>query len=1305
MKLLGIVLLWFVLLCLLGLASCTLALYMGWPLWIAAAIFFGCIGLYFLFKFLRRLYIVMRSRSRLAQSTALNRVQTDRSANPETLLTRKWKAAVATLRRSNLRKLGNPLYALPWYMVIGRTGTGKTTALTRARLSSPIQKVSQSARIEQTVNYDWWYFDQAVVIDCAGRYVDAQDIDQDRREWELGLDLLARYRPREGLDGLVLALSADRLAAPDPDGLIEEGRVVRARIEQLIQMFGKRFPIYVLVTKCDQLYGMEAWAQQLPPQALEQAMGYLSTAIDQGSEIQFLDQAFDSIVGRLHQLRIALVARSNTVSAELLMFPNELEALKPKLAAFLKACLADNPYLERPLLRGIFFSSGQQEGGAVSALLGDRLPPVPAHASANTGLFLHDFFGRVLPRDRHSARPAALRNPWRRTTQQIGLAAWVLLTVAFGIVLSTAFVADLNTLSLIRATYPYDAGYDGRIEDDAAILDRVRNAQVQIDESRRGWPTRWVTLDSELDRLDQTLKQRYVEAYRRHAVPTLLRNQQDDLTRVAASDPDNEMAGLIRDQVRTINLLRARQNGADLRTLAAMPLPEPQARYTPVLNQQLQQAMLAELAWSPSNDAYLGAQVRAHQTLLTQDAYADPQMSWLLGLVPDSGAIAPVTAAGFWAASVRTDVGDAASASASPKVAAAFTASGYAAIENFLDEMQKSVDDVAAFQIHRSAFEQWYREQRVLAWQDFVLQFPDAQTMLAGEAAWRAAMGAMGTVQGPYFGVLARLNEEFKDYPEQNLPGWLLLDRNYQQLREQATRLGAANQAVKLAGALDSVGGKAVRQTLAGSPQLGGATIRNNLSAVDTLNLYLSELGKLDADAVTGSGKDYQLAADFHQYASDPAAKPSAIQSAFQRLARLKTLIGNDDAASEPVWRLIGGPLAFTVSYVEQQASCELQKNWQANVLWPLQGLTDKASILDQLYGAKGSVWTFADGPAKPFLARDAKRYRAVETLGFSVPFTDAFLPMLNTAVDQRVNQLVAQQRADVDKQNAQIQAQQDQLQLQQAQAQLDQALAAAKQKVEAANAQALPLTITAQPTGVNPDAKVKPYATTLTIQCAAGAQTLNNFNFPVSTNFAWSPAQCGEVLLQIKIGDQVLSKKYPGALGVARFIADFRAGSHTFSAGDFPGAGAALDALNVQHIIVRYTFEGQDAVLNVGQQFDAYEKLQKDSALASQRLQAQLAELAQQNLQQKLMVPPLPPTTPAAVGVPVVQQIGVCWNRAAMRPPTQDVTTTIDQLVRAAVPAAPAIPPAVLQAPLPPALAPVPAPGAPPASQVAPSP
>lgn len=1275
MKTLGKILLWLVLLALLGLACWGAALYMEWPLWVALAIFCGVIGCYFLVKFLRRVFIVMRSRSKLAQQDVAARSSVAQAATPEALLRRKWKDAIATLKNSSLRRRGNPLYVLPWYMVVGKSGTGKTTALTRARLSSPIQKVSQSRPVQQTQNYDWWYFDQAVVIDSAGRYVDAQDIDADRSEWELGLDLLARYRPKDGIDGLVLAIGAERLAQVSRDELIEEGRVVRARIEQLIQMFGKRFPIYVLVTKCDQLYGMEEWAGKLPENALEQAMGYLSEEIHgERSEAQFLDGAFASIGARLQQLRVALVARSaaaagDAVQPELLLFPNELQNLRPKLEMFLHACLADNPYLERPFLRGLFFSSGLQEGGAVSSVLGSILPPVPPHPNANAGLFLHDFFGRILPQDRFVSRPAELVNRWRQVTQNIGVMAWILIAVAIGIMITVSFVSNMETVSLVREKRPFDAHFTGNIEQDIPELQKVSDAVQLVERRNENWKTEWMVIATNIDDLEDKLKRNYVSNFRKYILPITTQNYRDDFERVQASDPDKELPRLIRNLVRYTNLVQARVRGADREGLKQLPQLAHIVRYTPQQYQQLNELRLSHLAWTPLTDPYLTDRLRQDQATIDRVAYADAQMSWLAGLVRDNGpGAAPVTAADFWSGSLG---GDAAAQQGANMVPAAFTRAGKKEIDEFLTEMEKAVEDGPKFLIHRAAFENWYRDQRILAWQRFVANFGGAERALKGESEWRAALGGITGSQSPYYRVIDRLNDEFQDYDAKDLPGWLLLAREFKQLRGQVVRAGLASQtvgrAVQMVDSINAVGGQAVRETLGGAPGSGGQILRNNMSAVDTLAKYQDEIGKLAADAVVGSGKAYQLAADFHQFGVDPAVKSSGAHVATGALVQLRQLMGHREAADDGVWKLIEGPLNFTLTYIEQQASCELQKDWQSKVHWPLQTAPDKAAMLDQLYGAKGSVWAFVDGIAKPFLERDARRFRIVETLGYSVPFTDAFLPTLNAAVDKRVAQLVTQQRQEADKAAEQLQAQQDQLQAQQDQAQIERTQAEIKQKTDALKAQAMQLSITAQPTGVNGGALSKPFETILSVQCAAGAQLLDNYNFPVSVAFPWAFGQCGEVSLQIKIDTLVLTKKYPGAMGVPNFLRDFRGGVRQFAVDEFPAAKEGLDALNVKQITVRYNFEGQDAIVRTAQQLEAYDKLDKEAVQEKQKLQDEQFKRSQENIQAKLAA-----QTPRVGGLRIEPsnevflppQIGACWDRNAVKDRSQNMQSIINELV-----------------------------------------
>ncbi|SPB14567.1 putative lipoprotein [Caballeronia novacaledonica] len=1287
MKTLGIVLLWLLTLIVVALISWGVVLYFGWPLWVALAISAGVFALYFLVTFARRMVVMMRSRSRLAaQSRALNAEPL--AVSPETMLRRKWKAAVGTLRQSSLRTRGDPLYALPWFMVVGQSGTGKTTALTRARLSSPIQKISQQASIGQTVNCDWWYFDRAVVIDCAGRYVQAEDIEQDRREWEVGLDLLGRYRPREGLDGLVLAVSADRLMSPDADTFADEGRIVRARIEQLIRMFGKRFPVYVLVTKCDRLYGFEEWAKSLPADALGQAMGYLAdeTESADSGESAFVARAFDSIGARLQALRLAMLSRDTQPSPELLMFPNELAQLRGGLSMFLGTCLADSPYLERPLLRGIFFSSGQQEGGAMSALMGSLLPASPSHASDTAGVFLHDFFGRILPQDRLAAKPAMLVNHWRRVTQSVGVVAWILLLAVFAILLSVSFAGNKQTLELVRSARPDKAALNGNLFHDAAALSYSNEVLMQVAQNDRRWMSGLLGNGAGLEALEARLHDVFVQQYRQAIQPAADQSQQTALAASAGlagafGQPGQpvEQARQLLNLARSIALLRARMGGADREALEAMPQPVATPLYPAQLNEQLNPLTISYLVWSPKDAGYLQERAKTQRALLDQAVAADPQMTWLVGLVPDGGDVPAARAADFWGgnaqrsnvvadAGLRTARGSVVGANgvsvtsvagtADASVPAVYTVAGREALDALAAQIRASVGDPAQFDKQRATFDEWYRTQRIAAWQGFVEGFTKGPAPYSGEAGWRSAIGIVSGPASPYFRLIARINEEFGSEPaDAPLPGWITLARQFEQVRAQATRVGAANQAVRVAGAINAVGGAALKDVLSGSPQLGSRTVTNNLGAVDALTQYLGALNKLALDSSTGSGKDYQLAADYQQFATSAQPQPSEMMNVLQPLTQLRTLIGTGEPSDVLTWRLIRGPFEFLSAYIEQQASCELQRGWESNVVFPLQGATDKSAAIEQLFGAKGAVWAFADGPARPFLTRNANRYDVVETQGFKVPFTSAFVPTLNGAYGRQLAQQQASARSAADKQAQQLEAQKAQLDAQQQLDQLDRALAAAKTQADAARAVTVPLTLTAQPTNVNADAQAKPYATILTVQCATGVQTLNNYNFPVSTSFAWQAGQCGDVRLQIKIGNLTLNRNYAGPLGFASFLKDFADGQHQFGPADFPASETALRTLDVTSLTVMFSVTNGEQVTDAAQKIQQYDALQKTTAQQKQQIQDAQTQKQQMSLADQLAVmspgmPPLPAIVPTVAGNPVSlgelavpATIGACWR------------------------------------------------------------
>ena len=1246
MKTLRRILLWILTLIVLGLCCWGLILYLDWPTWMAIVLFLGLVGGYLLVRFLYRLYVVIRVRSTLTMQTVAQKRQ-EHLISPESRLRGKWRNAVATLKASSLRRLGNPLYVLPWYLVIGKSGAGKTTALTRARLSSPIQRVRQGDILAQTENYDWWFFDEAIVLDSAGRYVGAEDLEQDRKEWNISLDLLASYRSKEGINGLVLAISADRLISPDHDLLAEEGQIIRQRIDQLIRLFGKRFPIYILVTKCDLVYGFEGWATALPREALKQALGYLDsqaliepedeeTPPASGYEGKFISTAMAAIGERLRALRLALVAKTPNAGSDLLLFPNELATLQEGLEAFVQAALGSHPYLETPLLRGLFFSSGQQSGGATSRIADQLLPPSPVHGTTNSGLFLHDFFGRILPRDRNIGLPALNKNPWIKVTEHIGLLAWLLLTTAIGVALTAGFVRHLGTLEIIEKNYPFQASYGDNLEKDLVPLQKVLDTLALVERRNQHKLGMFLALTTEISSLEETLKNKFISDFRKYVLTEADIYYSNNLASLQKSDPKNLFAPTILNHIRYINQIEARQKGADYDDLAAMP----QRRYTDTaLSEnsfnQLKSLQLAVLAWTPPNDPYLEKTILTEQALINEYAYSDPPFVWLSGLMENNSRVKPVTAADFWAvAAARPDIPMASNQS----VPAMYTRAGKEEIERFFKEMQSSIDEGRKFLSKRASFEQWYFEQRLDSWQKFLADFPDVDRKVLGEAAWRTELNDIVGNKSPYFQVIDRVVSEFSDETTSNLPSWISFAQQFSQLRKQASSIPAGSSK-QLVATINAVGGKAIQETVSGEPIAGQKTVTSHLAAINTLRTYLDNLKGISTSAVQGTTQAYQLAADFHSFGINPTVKSSDLNNAVGQLADLKKQIGSSSPSDETIWRLIAGPQRFITQYVEEQASCAVQSEWEAKVLFPLQTQTTMTDLMNELYGKTGSVWAFADGIAKPFLQRNANQYAVVQTAGFSLPFTPSFLPALNNATSKRVEFIKSNALLNKEAQQQQLRAEQDDLDNKQKLVEIDRVLADTKQKLEASKAQPVVIKITAHPTSLNADALAKPYATILSIQCASGSRKISNFNFLVSDSVTWAPGQCGDVELKIKIGDLTLSKKYPGVAGLYSFLQDFRDGTREFYADEFPTMKGKLEQLRIRQIGVKYLFEGANTMIAAVQQREALSKLDKEKSAEKDKVQDEIALHAKKQLSKKAAPPPEPP-----MYVRVPQRVGMCW-------------------------------------------------------------
>src|ERR1044072_7457880 len=181
-------------------------------------------------------YKKWQSRKQLPEGMA----QEDKTSNDEAVLKDKMKDALATLKAASTSK-GNYLYDLPWYVLIGPPGSGKTTALVNAGLKFPLSKGATPAAIAGvggTRYCDWWFTEDAVLIDTAGRYT-TQDSDakSDKQSWFAFLDLLKKNRPRQPINGVLDAISLEDMMTLSQAEIAAHSNEIRARLLDLHERF------------------------------------------------------------------------------------------------------------------------------------------------------------------------------------------------------------------------------------------------------------------------------------------------------------------------------------------------------------------------------------------------------------------------------------------------------------------------------------------------------------------------------------------------------------------------------------------------------------------------------------------------------------------------------------------------------------------------------------------------------------------------------------------------------------------------------------------------------------------------------------------------------------------------------------------------------------------------------------------------------------------------------------------------------------------------------------------------------------
>ncbi len=327
------------------------------------------------------------------------------------------------------RSRGKDIYKLPWYVIIGESGSGKTEAIRHSGIDFPPGMQDELQGSGGTVNMDWWFTNRAIILDTAGSMLFNEARPGETPEWKEFLRLLKRARPHCPVNGLFLVLSVESLIRDSADTIAQKASRLAQQLDLIQRVLDVRFPVYLLVTKGDLLTGFREFFDNIDDPLLQhQIFGWSNPdPLDAHFRSDLVEEHLRSVATRLRRRRMALIrdlsgtgrlgdtqqffaatyqlgkgpAPTRRLDEMDAMFalPESVMRLAPRLRRYLETIFVAGEWSAKPVfLRGIYFTSSMREGKALDEAIalatGLPLDQLPEERSweKNRAFFLRDLF-------------------------------------------------------------------------------------------------------------------------------------------------------------------------------------------------------------------------------------------------------------------------------------------------------------------------------------------------------------------------------------------------------------------------------------------------------------------------------------------------------------------------------------------------------------------------------------------------------------------------------------------------------------------------------------------------------------------------------------------------------------------------------------------------------------------------------------------------------------------------------------------------------------------------------------------------
>ena len=873
-----------------------------------------------------------------------------RLSRREYVLLSHWKAGASVIKRIRRQRA-----QLPWYLLVGGR-CGKSTLLASAGLPR-FYDDNEDAVAGPTRTLRWWFFRQLCVLDLSSNFLNGPA--PFRQAWER----LARWCARMPIPaGVIVTLPMSALMSGDLSALHALARQQRALIEPLARRFGKRLPLYVMVTQCDDFPGFSLWSRQLSATQRQQPLGYSwhrPPHIDGQDELA-LWPLFSALKEGMSRVRMSMTY-SETLSinekAILLDFPETFAGLEPRLRYALASLCEPNAYFSHTCLNSIWFTATELQ---------------EENRGRRISVFVHDLLTERL-------RDLSLRWSTQRWHQQprgkmtcivalVACSLWILVSASLCFCRIQPEIAQLSPDAL-AAFLAKDEQFPTvslrYLPFQPLLLQQHKNAEILLAR---------------------------VPSTPRLAQITLIDFQQ----KVLAATPAQQREFILQLSQAVLTWQQMR-DGVSLDTLSQ------QAPVASELQQRTYSGSLSPLAVMAQERYYMQRAdgkrwLQTARRLLTTLVNHDPALSWL---VAPATALPALKASTFWP-----------SLPESVELSGIWTSAGETALNGWMAQVERAIQHSQPLFLQMRAHEPALRQN---AWQQYLIDVTARLSAIAPAMVSRGQLIALGQNQSQAMKFADLTLRELHDIPDEAAQPWLATLRQLQHLATNSHASALLNRASSI--------DNRFRQSL--SSWLRGASSESRTDtpprADQIWRLWHNALSSGVSEAVAQDNPSPQLTSGLFSPLQNNG-KHNPLTDLLPALATLKENISaqNNDASISAVWRLYQDDARRMLGNAVAQSACWLNNQWKSTVIWQLDKDSGQRTYDEQQALAQQLVGTFLQGPAKTFLTASSSGPDVAEYAGIKVPLTAEFIRLTRQAfspdtiqdVPQRVSTRQNDQRA-----------------------------------------------------------------------------------------------------------------------------------------------------------------------------------------------------------------------------------------------------------------------------------------------------